>query len=37
VIRQFHVIYSNGRRPVEVSVLIKGAHLYELSYHETIH
>lgn len=36
VIRQFRVIYSDEHRPVEASVLIKGAHLYELSYHETI-
>lgn len=32
VFRQFRVIYSDGDRPVEVSVLIKGGHLYELSY-----
>jgi GntR family transcriptional regulator len=36
VIRQFRVIYSDDRRPVEASILIKGAHLYELSYHQTI-
>lgn len=36
VIRQFRVIYSDADRPVEVSVLIKGAHLYELMYRETI-
>ncbi|WP_308168683.1 GntR family transcriptional regulator [Nonomuraea sp. NEAU-A123] len=34
VFRQFRVIYSDGERPVEASVLIKGGHLYELSYHQ---
>jgi GntR family transcriptional regulator len=32
VIRQFRVIYSDRQRPVEVSLLIKGGHLYELLY-----
>ncbi|MGQ0777477.1 MAG: GntR family transcriptional regulator, partial [Pseudonocardiales bacterium] len=36
VMRQFRVIYSDDDRPVEVSILIKPAHLYELAYHETI-
>ncbi|MGH3924701.1 MAG: UTRA domain-containing protein, partial [Pseudonocardiaceae bacterium] len=36
VIRQFRVIYSDNERPVEASVLIKGGHLYELLYRETI-
>jgi GntR family transcriptional regulator len=35
VFRQFRVVYSDGERPVEVSVLIKGGHLYELSYRQT--
>ncbi|MEU7748716.1 GntR family transcriptional regulator [Nonomuraea sp. NPDC049158] len=35
VFRQFRVVYSDGERPVEASVLIKGGHLYELSYHQT--
>ncbi|MEV0350720.1 UTRA domain-containing protein [Nonomuraea sp. NPDC050680] len=34
VFRQFRVAYSDSARPVEVSVLIKGGHLYELSYHQ---
>jgi GntR family transcriptional regulator len=34
VIRQFRVIYSDGDRPVEASVLIKGGHLYELLYRQ---
>jgi GntR family transcriptional regulator len=34
VIRQFRVIYSDDDRPVEVSVLIKGGHLYELLYRQ---
>ncbi|WP_207936640.1 GntR family transcriptional regulator [Actinomadura sp. KC216] len=32
VIRQFRVAYSHEDRPVEVSVLVKGSHLYELVY-----
>jgi GntR family transcriptional regulator len=36
VIRQFRIIYSDERRAVEVSILIKGAHRYELLYHQTI-
>lgn len=36
VIRQFRVVYSDGDRPVEVSVLVKGAHRYELEYREVI-
>jgi len=32
VIRQLRVVYSGDRRPVEVSILVKGAHLYELGY-----
>lgn len=36
VIRQFRVIYSDGDRPVEASVLVKGAHLYELLYRQPI-
>jgi GntR family transcriptional regulator len=35
VIRQFRVIYSDGERPVEASVLIKGGHLYELLYRQS--
>ncbi|WP_433515212.1 GntR family transcriptional regulator [Nonomuraea sp. CA-143628] len=35
VFRQFRVVYSDGERPIEVSVLIKGGHLYELAYHQT--
>jgi GntR family transcriptional regulator len=36
VIRQFRTIYSDQRRPVETSILVKGAHLYELLYHQRI-
>lgn len=36
VIRQFRVVYSDERRPVEASILVKGAHLYELLYHQMI-
>ncbi|MEZ7127554.1 GntR family transcriptional regulator [Nonomuraea sp. AD125B] len=34
VFRQFRVVYSDSGRPVEVSILIKGGHLYELSYRD---
>lgn len=34
VIRQLRIVYSNDERPVEASVLIKGAHLYELLYRQ---
>jgi GntR family transcriptional regulator len=36
VLRQFRVVYSDEKRPVEVSILVKGAHLYELQYHQEI-
>lgn len=36
VIRQLRVVYSDNERPIEASVLIKGAHLYELLYRQTI-
>jgi len=36
VIRQLRVVYSDDERPVEASVLIKGAHRYELLYHQTV-
>jgi GntR family transcriptional regulator len=32
VIRQFRVVFSTRRRPVEATILIKGGHLYELLY-----
>ncbi|MBG6092521.1 GntR family transcriptional regulator [Actinomadura viridis] len=32
VIRQFRTVYSDDDRPVEVSILVKGSHLYELQY-----
>ncbi|MEU4524762.1 GntR family transcriptional regulator [Amycolatopsis sp. NPDC024027] len=36
VIRQLRTIYSDRQRPVEASVLIKGAHHYELLYRQEI-
>lgn len=36
VIRQFRTVYSDGDRPVEVSVLVKGSHLYELQYRSSV-
>lgn len=36
IIRQFRVIYSDHDRPVEVSIGVKGAHLHEVEYRETV-
>lgn len=36
VIRQFRVIYSDHERPVEVSVIVKPGHRYELQYRQAI-
>ncbi|TYK50442.1 GntR family transcriptional regulator [Actinomadura decatromicini] len=36
VIRQFRVAFSHDDRPVEVSVLVKGSHLYELTYRQPV-
>ncbi|MFI6498722.1 GntR family transcriptional regulator [Nonomuraea typhae] len=36
VICQSRVVYSDDRRPVEASILVKGGHLYELRYWQTI-
>ncbi|MDQ7904701.1 GntR family transcriptional regulator [Phytohabitans sp. ZYX-F-186] len=36
VIRQLRVIHSDGAQPVEASILVKGAHLYELKYLQPI-
>jgi GntR family transcriptional regulator len=36
VIRQFRVIFTDSSQPVEVSILIKGGHLYELKYTQAI-
>jgi GntR family transcriptional regulator len=32
VLRQFRVVYTSGRRPIEVTVMIKAAQQYELQY-----
>ncbi|MFC3983430.1 GntR family transcriptional regulator [Streptosporangium jomthongense] len=36
ILRQFRTVYSDSRRPVEVSVLIKPGHLYELEYQQVV-
>ncbi|MCF4122006.1 GntR family transcriptional regulator [Antribacter sp. KLBMP9083] len=36
VLRQLRTVLSDNDRPVEVSVLVKGAHLYELQYQQVI-
>ncbi|WP_031158132.1 GntR family transcriptional regulator [Streptosporangium roseum] len=36
VLRTFRVVYTDEMRPIEVQVLIKGGHLYELMYEQDI-
>lgn len=36
VMRQVRIIYSDNQRPVEVSELIKGAHLYQVRYRQSL-
>lgn len=36
VFRQFRVVYSDDERPVEVSILVKGGHLFELLYRQPV-
>lgn len=36
VIRQFRVVYSDGDRPVEVSVIVKSGHRFEVQYAQEI-
>jgi GntR family transcriptional regulator len=36
VIRQLRIVFSDNDRPVEASVLVKGAHLHELLYRQTV-
>ncbi|SCE67575.1 transcriptional regulator, GntR family [Micromonospora viridifaciens] len=36
VLRQLRVIHTDGGRPVEVSVLVKGGHLHELRYDQQL-
>jgi GntR family transcriptional regulator len=33
VIEVFRVVYSDGRRPIEVTVMVKPGHLYKMGYH----
>lgn len=37
VLRTFRVIYSEAGRPVEVTVMVKGAYLYEVRYRKKLH
>lgn len=37
VLRTLRVIYSTEDRPVEASVLVQGAHLYELTFRHPVH
>ncbi|GGX40394.1 GntR family transcriptional regulator [Streptomyces noursei] len=36
VIEVFRIVYSDDRRPVEVTVMVKPAHLYKMGYHLTV-
>ncbi|MEU6716229.1 GntR family transcriptional regulator [Nonomuraea sp. NPDC046802] len=36
IIRQFRVVLSHEKRPVEVSIIIKGGQYYELQYHQVV-
>jgi GntR family transcriptional regulator len=36
ILRTFRVVYTDQARSIEVQILIKGGHLYELAYHRTI-
>ncbi|GII66908.1 hypothetical protein Skr01_69930 [Sphaerisporangium krabiense] len=36
VLRTFRTVYTDKTRSIEVQILIKGGHLYELAYHQTI-
>ncbi|WP_144118954.1 GntR family transcriptional regulator [Catellatospora sichuanensis] len=36
VLRTARTVLTTGRRPIEASVLVKGAHRYELSYRQTV-
>lgn len=36
VFRQFRVVFSDDEQPIEVSILVKGGHLYELLYRQEI-
>lgn len=35
VLRTLRVVYSDDQRPIEVTVMVKTAHLYELQYEFT--
>lgn len=35
VLRTLRVVYSDDQRPVEVTVMVKAGHLYELQYEFT--
>lgn len=37
VIEVFRVVYSDDRRPIEVTVLVKPAHLFKMGYHLPVH
>ncbi|WP_283139320.1 GntR family transcriptional regulator [Rhizohabitans arisaemae] len=36
VLRQFRTVFSDHDRPIEVSIIVKPGHLYELTYHQAV-
>ncbi|MFI6228699.1 GntR family transcriptional regulator [Micromonospora echinospora] len=37
IMRTFRVVYAEGRRPIEATVMVKAGHMYELQYHQVVH
>ncbi|GGM00136.1 MULTISPECIES: GntR family transcriptional regulator [Micromonospora] len=36
IMRTFRVVYAEGRRPIEATVMVKAGHMYELQYHHIV-
>ncbi|MFG2061748.1 GntR family transcriptional regulator [Micromonospora sp. NPDC048871] len=36
IMRTFRVVYAEGRRPIEATVMVKAGHMYELQYHQVV-
>ncbi|WP_434742133.1 GntR family transcriptional regulator [Micromonospora sp. SH-82] len=36
ILRTFRVVYAEGRRPIEATVMVKAGHMYELQYHHVL-
>ncbi|WP_428966923.1 GntR family transcriptional regulator [Micromonospora fluostatini] len=37
IMRTFRVVYADGRRPIEATVMVKAGHMYEVQYHHVVH